>query len=80
MRSAAYKFSGEHITGASNKICDALSRLCTTVKHNVDIPLPTPRLLPISKRVTTSAKQQEILDPLVVELGAADGLEVQGHI
>merc|ERR1711888_9426 len=75
LTSAAYNLTGEHISGANNKICDGLSRLCTTVKHNVNISLPTPILLPISKKVSTSTKQLEILDPLVIELavpGAVD--------
>ena len=75
MRSAAYNFSHEHVTGTNNRICDALSRLCTTVNQTCHITLPTPRLLPMSKKVTTHSKQIEILDPLVIELAAAGAVD-----
>ena len=41
----------------------------------MNIPLPTPRLLPISKKVSTSTKQLEILDPLVLELAGAGAMD-----
>ena len=41
----------------------------------MNIPLPTPRVLPISKKVSTSTKQLEILDPLVVELAVAGAVD-----
>ena len=75
MRSAAYNFVGEHVTGTNNRICDSLSRLCRTVNQTCHIPLPTPRLLHMSKKVTTHVKQLEILDPLVIDLAAAGAVD-----
>ena len=75
MRSTAYNFVGEHVTGTNNRICKALSRLCTTVNQTCHIPLPTPRLLPMSNKVTTHSKQLKILDPLVIELAAAGAVD-----
>ena len=67
--------SGEHVTGTNNRICDALSRFCTTVNQTCHITLPSPRLLPMSKKVTTHVKQLEILDPLVIDLAAAGAVD-----
>ena len=71
MRIQSYSFQPEHIAGKDNRICDALSRLCRLVTETHHYPLPTPRILPMSKKASTHVKQLEILDPLVIDLAAA---------
>ena len=71
MHTSAYNFVREHVVGKDNRICDALSRLCRTVTQTCHYPLPTPRILPMSKKASTHMKQLEILDPLVIDLAAA---------
>ena len=50
-----------------NKICDCLSRLCRAVTKTHHYPIPTPRLILMSKRTSVHAKQLETQDPLVAE-------------
>ena len=52
-KAANYNWKLTHIKGSKNKICDALSRLCTQVYlYSHYYATPTPRLLPLSKRAT----------------------------
>ena len=71
----SYRFNPCHIPGVSNKIANALSRLCRQVVQTTHYPAQMPRILSMSKRASVHKRQLEVLDPLVQELaeaGAAD--------
>ena len=77
-KAANYSWKLTHIKGTSNKIADALSRLCTKVcmySHYYDTP--TPRLLSLSKRAAVREKQLEIDDPLVENIANEGNLDVE---
>ena len=76
-KAAKYSWKLTHIKGTSNKIADALSRLCTNVcMYSHYYNTPTPRLLSLSKRATVRAKQLEIDYPLVENI-ANEGIDVE---
>lgn len=66
-----FQYLNDQDPGVANKICDCLSRLCRAVTKTHHYPLPTPRLLPMSKRASVHAKQLETQDPLVADLAVA---------
>ena len=75
-----YRFSTSHVPGVSNRVADALSRLCRRVVQTVHYPVQMPCILSLSKRAAVHAKQLEVMDPLVMELadiGATDESYVQ---
>lgn len=76
----SYRFNTCHIPGVSNKIADALSRLCRRVVQTTHYPAQMPRILSMSKKAAVHTRQLEVLDPMVQDLaeaGAADQDYVQ---
>ena len=77
-KSANYSWSLTHIKGKTNKITDALSRLCTQVcLYSHYYETPRPRLLPLSKRATVRTKQLEKDDPLVENLANEGNIDLE---
>ena len=77
-RASNYNWKLTHIKGTSNKICDALSRLCTQVcLYSHYYEMSTPRLLPLSKRATVRAKQLEQDDPLVEDIAEIGNRDIE---
>ena len=77
-RAGNYNWVLNHIKGSDNKICDALSRLCT--KGCLDYHkyvTRTPRLLQTSKRAAIRKKQLEMEDPLVMKIAEEGNLELE---
>ena len=71
-RTQRFALEFTHVTGAQNKIADALSRLCRNTFSAPTMDLEDePRILKMSKRTKVHQKQLETSDPLVVELAAA---------
>ena len=68
-----YNFTPKHISGDSNKVCDALSRLCRTVSgYSRYYPNRPRRLLELSKK---PAKHLETFDPLCQEMAEEGSLD-----
>ena len=64
-----YHWETIHISGEENKICDALSRLCTRICFDSHkYKTPGPRLLKMSKVASVRIKQMEKYYPLVQKL------------
>jgi hypothetical protein len=77
-KSANFSWNLTHIKGKTNKITDALSRLCTQVcLYSHYYESPRPRLLPLSKRATARAKQLERDDPLVENLANEGNIDLE---
>ena len=77
-KAANYSWQLTHIKGTTNKIADALSRLCTKVcLYSHYYETPTPRLLTLSKRATVRTKQMEIDDPLIEKIANEGNLDVE---
>ena len=67
--SAEPHFFTNHISGQSNKVCDALSWLCRNVSgYSKNYPSRPPRLLNLSKKPAKHVKDLEYYDPEVQEL------------
>ena len=64
-----YNFNPHHIPATSNKLADALSRLCGLVSKINHTPCDNIRLLGLSKKASIYRKQVEVEDPLVLQLG-----------
>ena len=77
MRVQFYNFKPNHIAGTSNKIADALTRLCGLVAKTHHTPMDNIRLLGMSKKADIYRKQLEIEDPLVLQLGIQAGLDME---
>ena len=71
-----YNFNTHHIPGTSNKIADALSRLCGIVAKTHHSPCDNIRILAMSKKADIYRKQLEVEDPLVIQLGIQAGLDL----
>ena len=77
-KAANYSWQLTHIKGTTNKIADALSRLCTKVcLYSHYYESPKPRLLPLSKRAMAQAKQLEKEDPLVENIANEGNLDIE---
>ena len=77
-KAANYSWHLTHIKGTTNKIADALSRLCTQVcLYSHYYETPKPRLLPLSKRATVRTKQLEKDDPLIENIANEGNLDVE---
>ena len=64
-----YHWETIHISGEENKICDALSRLCTSICFDFHkYKTPGPRLLKMSKVASVRNQQIEKSDPLVQKI------------
>ena len=70
-----YNFNPYHIPATSNKIADALSRLCGIVAKTHHIPCDNIRLLGMSKKAAIYRKQLD--DPLVIQLGIQAGMDLE---
>ena len=77
MRVSYYNFHTTHIPATSNKIADALSRLCGIIAKTNHSPCDNLRLLPMSKKAEVYRKQLEIEDPLVMRLAEQAGLDLE---
>ena len=77
MRVQYYNFNPHHIPATSNKIADALSRLCGIVAKTHHTPCDNIRLLGMSKKVDVYMKQLEVEDPLVIQLGIQAGMDLE---
>lgn len=66
-----------HIPATSNKIADALSRLCGIIAKTNHTPCDNLRLLPMSKKAEIYRKQLETEDPLVMRLAVQAGLDLE---
>ena len=69
-----YDFNPHQIPATSNKIADALSRLCGIVAKT---PCDNIRLLGMSKKASIYKKQLEVEDPLVIQLGIQAGMDLE---
>ena len=82
-----YHWETIYIKGDENRICDALSRLCTRICFDCyKYVTPRPRLLRMSKVASVSrSKQMEKCDPLVQKILEEanmdpDYIEMMNHI
>ena len=64
-------------TLTSNKIADALSRLCGIMAKTPHTPCDNIRLLGMSKKAEIYRKQLEVEDPLVIQLGVQAGMDLE---
>ena len=73
-----YSWKLTHIKGESNKIADALSRLCTQIcLYSHKYENIKPRLLNLSKRATVRQKQLEHDDPLVMNIANEGNIDLE---
>ena len=73
-----YAWKLTHIKGESNKIADALSRLCTQVcLYSHKYKNIKPRLLNLSKRATVRQKQMEHDDPLIMNIANEGNIDLE---
>ena len=77
MRAQYYNFNTHHIPATSNKIADALSRLCGLISKTHHTPCDNIRLLGMSKKAAIYKKHMKVEDPLVIQLGIQAGLDLE---
>ena len=77
-RAQNYAWKLTHIKGQSNKIADALSRLCTQIcLYSQKYDYIKPRFLNLSKRATVRQKQLEHDDPLVLNIANEGNIDLE---
>ena len=76
MRIQYYNFNPHHIPATSNKIADALSRLCGIIAKTHHTPCDNIRLLGMSRKAEVYMKQLEVEDPLVIQLVIKEGMDL----
>ena len=71
-----YNFNTHHVPGTSNKISDALSRLCGIVAKTHHSPCDN-IIQAMSKKADIYRKQLIVEDQLVIQLGIQAGLDLE---